>query len=296
VARRAGGSVGVIEAGQRVAQFDHAAFQLAPGELSEVVETPYGYHVIRRPALDEVRVTYTAEIEDILTARMDSTVLRQISDRWNVRVKADAAALAREAASAPLRAYQAPASLGSYRGGTFTTADFLLWLQAMSGEVFRTIPGARDDQLVDLIQSLIRNEALIREAREAGMTLDADSLTSLKSRLRTEIDQVRSVTGLDSAMEGFAEPEERRAAGVAAINDYFRRVVGRTTAVVSVPPFLAQVLRETMDWELSQAAIDATLERIVRLGEEQLEPSGVPPILPPGETADDSIADPDDAS
>ncbi len=58
-----GGDVGLFPRGQMVAAFDEAAFALQPGEISEVVETPYGVHIIkmeeRQPAellpLDEVR-------------------------------------------------------------------------------------------------------------------------------------------------------------------------------------------------------------------------------------------------
>jgi hypothetical protein len=128
------------------------------------------------------------------------------------------------------------------------------------------------------------------------MALEPDSLAALRQRLAQELEQVRSITGLDSAMAGLAETEERLAAGAAAIRDYFRRVANNAATVVIVPPFLAHTLRGSMDWEVSQRAIDAALERIVRLRQQQLEPSGVPPILPPSETADDSIGEPDDAS
>jgi hypothetical protein len=296
VARRAGGSLGVIERGQMVAPFEDVAFQLEPGELSDVIETQYGYHVVRRPPLDEVRAPFTAEVSDILTVRMDSTVLREIEERWKVRVEDDAPALMREAAAGPLRTYQDPQTLGRYGRSAFTTVDFVRWMQAMPTEVYRQVPGATDEQLADLLHSLIRNEALVREAHEEGMALEPDSLTALRQRLAQELEQVRSITGLDSAMAGLDETEERLAAGAAAIRDYFRRVANNAATVVIVPPFLAHTLRGSMDWEVSQRAIDAALERIVRLRQQQLEPSGVPPILPPSETADDSIAKPDDAS
>jgi hypothetical protein len=296
VARRAGGSLGVIERGQMVAPFEEVAFGLEPGDLSDVVETQYGYHVIRRPTLDEVREPFAAEIGEILTVRMDSTVLREIEDRWQVRVADDAPALMRDAAADPLRTYQNPNALGRYGRSRFTTVDFVRWMQAMPNEVYRQVPGATDEQLTDLLQSLIRNEALVREAHEEGMTLDPDSLAALRHRLGEELEQVRSITGLDSAMAGLTDADARLAAGAAAIRDYFRRVANNAATVVIVPPFLAHTLRGSMDWDVSQSAIDAALEHIVRLRQEQLEPAGVPPILPPTEPADDSLTGSDDAS
>lgn len=43
-----GGSLGHFGRGMMVPAFEKAAFKLAPGEVSEVIETQFGFHVIQR--------------------------------------------------------------------------------------------------------------------------------------------------------------------------------------------------------------------------------------------------------
>lgn len=49
-----GGALGGFEKGVMVGAFEEASFALAVGAVSEVVETQFGFHVIRRETLEEV--------------------------------------------------------------------------------------------------------------------------------------------------------------------------------------------------------------------------------------------------
>lgn len=59
---RIGGSLGYIVAGRFPYAFETAAYSLKPGEFSEIVESPVGYHIVkageRRPAHGQVRASH----------------------------------------------------------------------------------------------------------------------------------------------------------------------------------------------------------------------------------------------
>jgi peptidyl-prolyl cis-trans isomerase C len=66
-----GGDLGYFERGQMVAPFEEAAFSLAPTQTSDIVESPFGYHIImvidrqesRTVPLDEVRPRVQEHLE-----------------------------------------------------------------------------------------------------------------------------------------------------------------------------------------------------------------------------------------
>jgi len=59
-----GGDLGYFGRGQMAPSFEKAAFELNVGELSNIVETPFGYHIIKVEDRKEAWVTPLAEVKE----------------------------------------------------------------------------------------------------------------------------------------------------------------------------------------------------------------------------------------
>lgn len=59
-----GGDLGFFSKGQMVKPFEDAVFTMEAGQLSDVVKTDFGYHIIRLEAIEEEKVSPIAEVRD----------------------------------------------------------------------------------------------------------------------------------------------------------------------------------------------------------------------------------------
>ena len=72
--------------GKFVTAFDSAGWALAPGAMSGVVETPFGYHIIKRPDQDAARERLTAYLAQSAGTRLDSIYMDSLALTKQIKV------------------------------------------------------------------------------------------------------------------------------------------------------------------------------------------------------------------
>jgi peptidyl-prolyl cis-trans isomerase D len=87
-----GGDLGYFPRGAMVPAFEAAAFILKPGEFSDIIETPFGLHIIRSEGYIEAGIKPLAEVIDEVKAGLAEEKVRQIAlekamDAYNINRK-----------------------------------------------------------------------------------------------------------------------------------------------------------------------------------------------------------------
>lgn len=77
-----GGDLGWFERGRMVAQFDEAAFSTPVGELSDLVETQYGFHIIWIAEHQPAEKPEYEDVEDLVTNDFEASIKAERFNQW----------------------------------------------------------------------------------------------------------------------------------------------------------------------------------------------------------------------
>lgn len=77
-----GGDLGFFSRGQMVPEFEKAAFSLKAGEVSDVVKTQYGFHIIKVTDRKEGNTVEFEKVKDVLAQKLTAEKQKQVFDNY----------------------------------------------------------------------------------------------------------------------------------------------------------------------------------------------------------------------
>jgi hypothetical protein len=287
-----GGDLNFFGRDLMVPPFEEAAFALEPGEVSDVVETQYGLHVIRLeerefPELDEIREQLREELRADRTMRAESIFVAGIEEPANVRIEEGASETVRRVArdaQTRLTGRDADEALVTFEGGEYTAEEFRWFLLNQPPQAWDQISDASDQQIRSMLQNLTRGELLVREAERRGLSVPEEDAETLREELRNEYRFAAERMGLaEIAPE---DGESVRAAVQREIDALMPLLVTGERDIYPLGP-LGQPLRIAYDARISRENAERAAERARELREEALREDDPEPDVDPGPERDE---------
>ncbi|MEK9629011.1 MAG: peptidylprolyl isomerase [Nitrospinota bacterium] len=87
ISASSGGDVGFVEKGRMVPEFEKAVYSLKEGEVSDIVETEYGFHIIKVEEVKEGRTIPLKEIKPVIRKVLASEKQKSAYDDWMQELK-----------------------------------------------------------------------------------------------------------------------------------------------------------------------------------------------------------------
>jgi len=261
--RTQGGALGLSARGQFVPAFEDAAWQLKPGEVSPVVKSPFGFHIIRRPPLGEVRESFRAGVQERIAAQTDSLYLDSLAAKKHIEPVNRAPEYVRTAIQDLESSRSSNRKLVDYRGGSLRVRNLVRWLSALDPQVMQALPQATDDQINQFLKAIAQRDLLIQLADSAKVTLTPADWQQIRAEHDSAIMMLGSILNLSPQLlrDSASTPEERRNIAMARVNDYVERVLQGRARFFPVPPFLGETLRDQSRWSVDEAGVRRAVER-----------------------------------
>lgn len=290
-----GGQLGVFPRGAMVPAFEQALLALQPGQISPVVQTQFGYHIIRRPTYAEIRDEFNQAVLGSSMQAAESTYVAQLQQTSNLAVPSNAAATVRAVAKDPEGNLDNKTPIATANSGPVTAGRLAEWITAMpqKEQIRQGVESAPDSLLNDFARRIATQELILRKADSAKVALDTSEVRQLRASFAQMVDTRQQALGLTPAQLADSARAQRADSGAKAApraqvaaeraSVYLDSVLAGKSRFVDVPYPVEQALRDAYPWKINQSGLARAVQQAnkLRAARDSSRTSSQPPTQVP---------------
>lgn len=259
------GNYGVFEKQAMVPQFSNAIVGLKPGEISQPVESQYGFHIIQRLPYAQVKTEFAQKYSQASQGIAMRKYVAQAETTAKIQVKDNAVATMKTAARDPNKHRTDHSTLATFNGGELTVADFLGWVETAppNQQILQRIPDAADSILKPFVTQLATQQALLKRANDAKVDLSQKEKDGMYAELSQLVSQVWQTLNVDpkSLADSAKSTAEKERLAASRVDNYLDRLLAGQAQMLVVPTPLKKILDTKYEASISDAGLDRAFER-----------------------------------
>ena len=197
--RDAAGLLGLFARGELPSNVDRAVFQLEPGQVSGVIQTRQGFHILYRPRFEEVSRIFGARLRERRLVEADAAAGEEARATFGMELSPVATHLIGLVAEDPDGWLDSATPLATWDGGTFAAADAARYLVFFPSSSRAELAAAAEEPRADLVRELATRELRLAGLHEQELSLDSATVAGLAEAHAEEIEYWTQALALDAS-------------------------------------------------------------------------------------------------